>query len=74
MPDNIQVDFRYNNRSKQLNDYIAMFGFSDLIPVRWFSSDKYKSIDEVYAESVRRGITWRKLTNWNEDRKKNILL
>lgn len=54
--------------------YTHLHGFLDLIPVAWFSSKEYKSVEDVYAEALRRGVTWRELTGWNLDEKKDILL
>lgn len=58
----------------EMEKYIILFGAKDLIPVRWFSSKKYKNVEEVYRECVKKGVTWRKLTGWNEDKKKDISL
>ena len=60
--------------SDALEQYTRIFGFSDLIPEQWFTSKKYKSVDQVYRECVKKHITWRKLTGWNEDKKKDIQL
>lgn len=57
-----------------IDEYIAMFGMNDLIPTRWFTSKKYKTIDDVYRESVKLATPWRKLTGWNEDRQRTVLL
>lgn len=54
--------------------YIIIHGYHDLIPVAWFSSKKYKSVEEVYKEALKKEVTWRELTGWNEDKKENILL
>lgn len=54
--------------------YIQLHGVNDLIPIKWFSSKKYKSIDEVYKDAVLKNKTWRELTGWNEDKNKKIAL
>lgn len=54
--------------------YVLLFGIEDLIPVKWFSSDKYKSTEEIYRECVERGITWRELTGWNVDKDGKTIL
>lgn len=54
--------------------YVLLFGIDDLIPVKWFSTDKYKSIEAVYKDCVKRGITWRALTRWNADQDDDIVL
>ena len=59
---------------KPIDEYIDIFGNNDLIPIKWFYSKKYKNIDQIYAECVKKGITWRKLTGWKEDRNKGVLL
>lgn len=61
-------------KSDLIDDYALLFGSNDLIPEAWFSSKKYKSIEEVYAECIKKHVTWRKLTGWNEDKKKDTLL
>ena len=60
--------------SESMQKYIMLFGMHDLIPEAWFSSSKYKSVDEVYAACVKKGVTWRKLTGWNDDKNKKIAL
>ena len=57
-----------------MEQYIQLFGMNDLIPEKWFYSKKYKSVEEVYEACVKTGKTWRELTGWNEDRKKEIAL
>lgn len=57
-----------------MEEYIIMFGRLDLIPTKWFYSKKYNNIDQIYAECVKKGITWRKLTGWKEDKNKGVLL
>lgn len=54
--------------------YIEKYGYGDLIPIEWFNSSKFSSVEEVYNAALEQGITWRKLTGWNEDRKKDIEL
>lgn len=54
--------------------YIHLHGYNDLIPVKWFNSKKYKSTEEVYADALEKGVTWRELTNWDIDEKKNVTL
>ena len=39
--------------------YIHLHGYNDLIPVNWFNSKKYKSTEEVYADALEKGVTWR---------------
>lgn len=63
--DNIPFSYR--------EQYIMLHGYSDLLPVKWFYSDKYKSVEDVYRAAIENGVTWRKLTNWNEDKKGNDL-
>ena len=62
------------NELTALEEYIRKYGYDDLIPVNWFSSDKYRSVDDVYKESLKRGITWRQLTGWNVDKDKYKIL
>lgn len=74
MSENVSIAFRHNNWSDELSAYVEMFGMNDLIPVKWFNSKIYKSVDAVYAECVKQQRTWRELTGWNEDKKRDILL
>ena len=48
--------------------YILIHGYTDLIPVNWFYSDKYKSVEDVYRTAINNGVTWRELTKWNDDK------
>ena len=57
-----------------LEKYEIIFGFADLIPVPWFSDKRYKDTEEVYAECIKKGVTWRELTGWNKDKDERILL
>ena len=57
-----------------MEQYIQMFGYSDLIPIKWFSSTKFKSVEEVYEISVKSAKTWREVTGWNDDKNKNVAL
>lgn len=57
-----------------LEKYIRLYGYTDLIPEKWFNSDKYKSTEDVYKEALKKGVTWRKLTGWDLDKDKDILM
>lgn len=60
--------------SKAMLMYIGMFGMNDMIPKEWFAAKGYNSVDEIYSECVKRGITWRELTGWNDDENPEIEL
>lgn len=74
MSENIRTIQGYNPQVKAIDQYILLFGRNDLIPTKWFTSEKYKSIDEVYKECVIKNVTWRELTGWDLDEQKKILL
>lgn len=57
-----------------LERYIHLHGLTDLIPIKWFNSNKYKNVEEVYADALDKGVTWRELTDWNVDKDKGIIL
>lgn len=61
-------------KSDLIDDYILLFGSDDLIPEAWFSSKKYKNVEQVYEDCIKKNIPWRKLTGWHDDEKKNTLL
>ena len=63
-----------NNNIDYTELYIRIHGMNDLIPTKWFSSKKYRSIDDVYKDAVLKNKTWRELTGWNDDKKSKILL
>lgn len=57
-----------------LEQYIQLFGSADLIPIKWFSSEKFKTVDEVYEKAVKSLKTWREITGWKDDKNSKIAL
>lgn len=47
-------------------DYAMLHGKWNLIPSKWNDIDfgRYKSMEEIYRDCLRKGVTWQELLNY----------